>query len=105
MICGGLCAPTVVISGFFLAKTGQNSRTSIPAYLLRTLEEGNRSLTPPPQNNHKHVRVFFVTLSAILGVHVLDLWDDEPGSDWTTSYALGNGYLGAMLGMGTFKVR
>ncbi|CAB1106634.1 GH95 [Ectocarpus sp. CCAP 1310/34] len=37
------------------------------------------------------------------GVHALDLWDDEPGSDWTTSYALGNGYLGAMLGMRTFK--
>lgn len=39
------------------------------------------------------------------GVHALDLWDDEPGSDWTTSFLLGNGHLGAMLGMGTFQVR
>ncbi|CAM9849542.1 unnamed protein product [Pylaiella littoralis] len=37
------------------------------------------------------------------GVHALDLWDDQPGSDWTSSYPLGNGHLGAMLGMGTFE--
>ncbi|CAM9315795.1 unnamed protein product [Scytosiphon promiscuus] len=37
------------------------------------------------------------------GVHPLDLWDDEPASDWTTTYALGNGRLGAMLAMGTFQ--
>ncbi|CAN0237434.1 unnamed protein product, partial [Ascophyllum nodosum] len=37
------------------------------------------------------------------GVHDLDLWDDQPGSDWSTSYPLGNGHLGAMLGMGALK--
>lgn len=39
------------------------------------------------------------------GVHALDVWDDQPAADWTASYPLGNGFLGAMLGMGTFKVR
>eukprot|EP00903_Cladosiphon_okamuranus_P014186 g13181.t3 len=37
------------------------------------------------------------------GVHAYDLWDDQPAADWTASYPLGNGFLGAMLGMGTFK--
>lgn len=38
------------------------------------------------------------------GVHDLDIWDDRPGADWTTSYMLGNGHLGAIVGMGTSQV-
>lgn len=46
-----------------------------------------------------------VCRASIQGVHRFDLWDDQPGSDWTTSYMLGNGHLGAILGMGTAQVQ